>query len=459
MKVVKIRGPAAGRHARIPGVGTASRNMNICRRVVEPLDFPIPFELVILFSLLFLSGFFSGSEASLFFLSPLHLHKMEEDRSPFAAFVRRLLARPRRLLISILVGNEAVNITIAVIATSFFLTLFGPAGKWVSIAVTTTAILVFGEALPKVLAVNYPIRFSSFVSLPLTVFSLVIRPAVFVLEKISDLFVHLLGRGITTPAPAVMEEEFISLVDAGHREGALQEAQKKMIHRVFELSDITAEEIMIPRVDMFCLPVSMTPDAMAKEMIRSRFSRAPVYGADRDDIRGIVHARDLLAEIRKGKKAFSVRKILKKPHYVPLERSAENVMRDLQARKMQMAIVVDEFGGVEGLVTMSDILETLVGDFSDGFREHEKGFHPLGDGTWVVAGTADIEKFNEMLGTSLPAEDFDTIGGLVFHLFGALPQRGNEVAYGNLVFKVEKIGRTRILRLRVRPTGEEPPRG
>ncbi|HPQ60150.1 MAG TPA: transporter associated domain-containing protein, partial [Syntrophales bacterium] len=103
--------------------------------------------------------------------------------------------------------------------------------------------------------------------------------------------------------------------------------------------------------------------------------------------------------------------------------------------------------------------ETLVGDFSDGFREHEKGFHPLGDGTWVVAGTADIEKFNEMLGTSLPAEDFDTIGGLVFHLFGALPQRGNEVAYGNLVFKVEKIGRTRILRLRVRPTGEEPPRG
>ncbi|HPQ60151.1 MAG TPA: CNNM domain-containing protein, partial [Syntrophales bacterium] len=230
------------------------------------MDFPIPFKLVILFSLLFLSGFFSGSEASLFFLSSLHLHKMEEDRSPFAAFVRRLLARPRRLLISILVGNEAVNITIAVIATSFFLTLFGPAGKWVSIAVTTTAILVFGEALPKVLAVNYPIRFSSFVSLPLTVFSLVIRPAVFVLEKISDLFVHLLGRGITTPASAVMEEEFISLVDAGHREGALQEAQKKMIHRVFELSDITAEEIMIPRVDMFCLPVSMTPDAMAKEM-------------------------------------------------------------------------------------------------------------------------------------------------------------------------------------------------
>ncbi|HPX11864.1 MAG TPA: hemolysin family protein, partial [Syntrophales bacterium] len=315
------------------------------------MDFPIPFRIVFLLFLILLSGFFSGSEASLFYLSPLHLHKMGEDGNPFTLFVRRLLARPRRLLVSILVGNEAVNITIAVISTSLFLTYFGAEGKWISIAVTTSVILVFGEALPKVFAVNYPIRYSSFVSLPLTLFSLLIRPAVWFLEKISDLFVYLFGKTVTAPPASVMEKEFISLVDAGHREGALQETQKRMIHRVFELSDITVEEIMIPRVDMFCLPASMDGGEMAREMIRARFSQAPVCGTDRDDILGIVHARDILAEMLRGKKTFSIRKLLKKPYFVPLERSAENVMRDLQIRKIQMAIAVDEFGGIEGLVT------------------------------------------------------------------------------------------------------------
>jgi len=429
--------------------------MTYYRRVAERLDFPIPFKLIFLFVLLLLSGFFSGSEASLFFLSPLHLHKMEEDRSPFTSFVRHLLSYPRRLLVSILVGNEAVNITIAVIATSLFLSFFGPTGKWISIAVTTTVILIFGEALPKVLAVNYPIRFSSFVSLPLTLFSFIIRPVVWFLVKISDLFVFLLGRGITAPASSVMEEEFITLVDAGHKEGALQEAQKKMIHRVFNLSDITVEEIMVPRVDMFCLPVTMEADAMAKEMIRARFSQAPVYGTDRDDLLGILHTRRLLAEILKGKKAVPVRKLLIKPYYVPLERSAENVMRDLQVRKTQMAIAVDEFGGIEGLVTMDDILKTLVGDLSERYGE-EKGFHRIDDRTWRVAGAMDIERFNEKLGTSLPEEDHGTIGGFVFHLFGKLPERGHEITHENLVFTVEKTGRTRILRIRVRKTGEEP---
>jgi len=428
-------------------------------RVTEPLDFPIPFKIVFLLFLILLSGFFSGSEASLFYLSPLHLHKMGEDGNPFTLFVRRLLARPRRLLVSILVGNEAVNITIAVISTSLFLTYFGAEGKWISIVVTTSVILVFGEALPKVFAVNYPIRYSSFVSLPLTLFSLLIRPAVWFLEKISDLFVYLFGKTVTAPPTSVMEKEFISLVDAGHKEGALQETQKRMIHRVFELSDITVEEIMIPRVDMFCLPASMDGGEMAREMIRVRFSQAPVCGTDRDDLLGIVHARDILAEMLRGKKTFSIRKLLKKPYFVPLERSAENVMRDLQIRKIRMAIVVDEFGGIEGLVTLDDILETLAGDIFGAGGEKEKGFHRVDGRTWVVSGQADLESFNRKIGTSLPEEDYETIGGFVFHLFGKLPGRGDEIRHGSLVFTVEKTGRTRILRIRVRKEGEGPAGG
>lgn len=198
---------------------------------------------------------------------------------------------------------------------------------------------------------------------------------------------------------------------------------------------------------------------MAREMIRARFSQAPVCGTDRDDLLGIVHARDILAEMLKGKKTFPVRKLLKKPYFIPLERSAENVMRDLQIRKIRMAIVVDEFGGIEGLVTLDDILDTLAGDIFGAGGEQEKGFHRVDGRTWVVSGQTDLESFNRKMGTSLPEEDYETIGGFVFHLFGKLPGRGDEIRHGPLVFTVEKTGRTRILRIRVRKEGEGAPGG
>ncbi len=413
------------------------------------MDHDITIKLFFLFILLLLSGFFSGSEASLFSLTTLHLHKMQEDKNPFFAYIHKLLAYPRRLLITILVGNESVNITIAVITTSIFLYLFGIDGKWMAIAVTTLTLLIFGEAIPKTFAVNYPIRFSTSISLPLMFFYKVGRPIVWVLEKISDLFVYLFGKTVPVQSSVLTEDEFITLVDVGHQEGALEESQRDLIHRVFELADTMVSDIMTPRVDMFCLPISMSVEEMGKQIIKARYSRIPIYGIDKDDILGILHAKHLLEEISKGSKTKSIRKLLKNPYFVPLERSAEGMLRDFQMRKIQMAMVVDEYGGIEGLVTLNDILGNLVGDIYDEDDVKESLFQRVDNKTFVVSGAMDIEDFNELAETSISTEEFDTVGGFIFHLFGKLPSKGDEVDFEQYTFKVEKIRKARIMTVRV----------
>jgi CBS domain containing-hemolysin-like protein len=374
---------------------------------------------------------------------------MQEDKNPFFAYIQRLLRFPRRLLITILVGNESVNITISAIATSIFIYLLGSEGKWVAIAVTTVTLLIIGEAIPKTFAVNYPMRFSSSVSVPLTLFSKIVRPIVWVLDKISETFVYLFGKTVYQVSPGLTEDEFITLVDVGHEEGALEESERDLIHKVFELADTDVADVMTPRVDMFCLPVTMNIDEMTKQIITARYSRIPIYGNDRDDILGILHARHVLEEISQGRKTENVRKLLKKPFYVPMERSTESVLRDFQIRKTQMAIVVDEYGGIEGLVTLNDIMENLVGDIYDEYDVREKLFHRVTDGTMIVSGSMDIEDFNELTGTTIPIEDFDTVGGFIFHLFGELPARGDKVDFNDYTFKVEKISGTRIIKARV----------
>jgi len=413
------------------------------------LDHDITIKLFFLFILLLLSGFFSGSEASLFSLTTLHLHKMQEDKNPFFAYVQKLLAYPRRLLITILVGNESINITIAVITTSIFLYLFGIDGKWMAIAVATLTLLIFGDAIPKTFAVNYPIRFSTSVSLPLMFFYKAGRPIVWILEKISDLFVYLFGKTVSTQSSVLTEDEFITLVDVGHQEGALEESQRDLIHRVFELADTMVSDIMTPRVDMFCLPISMSVEEVGKQIIKARYSRIPIYGIDKDDILGILHAKHLLEEISKRSKTKSIRKLLKNPYFVPLERSAESMLRDFQMRKIQMAMVVDEYGGIEGLVTLNDILENLVGDIYDEDDVKESLFHRVDNKTFVVSGAMDIEDFNEFAETSISTEEFDTVGGFIFHLFGKLPSTGDEVDFEQYTFKVEKIRKARIMTVRV----------
>ena len=404
---------------------------------------------------LLLSGFFSSSEAALFSLTPLHLHKMREERFPFFAHVERLLETPRRLLITIIAGNEIVNIVLTATATALFISLFGERGEWLTVAVLSPVLFLFGEAVPKIFGKTYSMRLSSTVAPLMSLIQRVEFPLVWLLEKISGFILGPLRAREAAEGEALMEDEFRSLVDAGYKEGILETGQRDLIHRVFELADTPVNDIMTPRVDMFCLPLSTAPQALRREIVEQGYSRIPLYGTGPDDVVGILYARDLLGLMAEGRSPGSVESLLRKPYFVPEVRSADQVLRDFQKRNMHMAIVVDEYGGIAGLVTMEDILEALFGDIYDERDTRKRPVHRIDEKTLMVSGALSVDDFNEIAGTSIPSEDFGTVGGFVFHLFGRLPARGEKVAAEGLTFVVRKIKGTRILSVRV--TREEGP--
>ncbi len=404
---------------------------------------------------LLLSGFFSSSEAALFSLSQLHLHKMREERFPFLSHVERLLDTPRRLLVTIIVGNEVVNIVLSATAAALFISLFGERGEWLAIAAVAPVLFLFGEAVPKIFGKTYSMRLSSLVAPLMTLVQKAVFPAVWLLEGISGLILGSFRKKEAADSDALMEVEFRSLVDAGHEEGIIDASQRDLIHRVFDLADTPVEDIMTPRVDMFCLPVSTSPQALRREIIEQGYSRVPLYGTGPDDIVGILYARDLLGLMAEGKAPASAEPLLRKPFFVPEERSADQVLRDFQKRNMHVAIVVDEYGGISGLVTMEDILEALFGDIYDERDTRERPFHRIDERTLMVSGALAIDDFNEIAGTSIPSDDFGTVGGYVLHLFGRLPSRGDEIVSGGLTLVVRKVKGTRILSIRVTKGGEE----
>jgi len=301
---------------------------------------------------LLLSGFFASSEAALFSLTSLHLHKMKQERVPFFSYVERLLETPRRLLVTIIVGNEVVNIVLSAAATALFISLFGKRGEWLAIAAVAPVLFFFGEAVPKIFGKTYSMRLSSMVAPLMILVQKAVFPAVWVLEGISGLILGSFRKKEMAESDVLMEVEFRSLVDAGHEEGIIDASQRDLIHRVFDLADTPVEDIMTPRVDMFCLPVSTSPEALRREVLDQGYSRVPLYGTRPDDIVGILYARDLLGLMAEGKTPASAEPLLRKPYFVPEERSADQVLRDFQKRNMHVALVVDEYGGTAGLVTL-----------------------------------------------------------------------------------------------------------
>jgi CBS domain containing-hemolysin-like protein len=319
----------------------------------------------------------------------------------------------------------------------------------------TPILLIFGEALPKTFAVTHPMRSSALLSPLLMLSSRLVQPVVWVLERVSGVIVSWLSRSVTGLRPGLMEDEFRMLIDAGEKEGALESAQRDLIHKVFDLGDTTVAEVMIPRVDMFCLPLFMKIADIEREIIKARHDRIPIYGSDRDNILGILFARDLLEGITGAQATVSIEKLLRKPFFVPEAKTAIKMLRDFQAMRIQMAIVVDEYGGVSGLVTLEDILNDLYEDIYDPYGTRDQLWQRVDDLTILASGKMSMEDLQDLLSLPTPEEDFDTVGGFVFHLFGKLPVRGESIRYDRYVFRVVKMGKARILKVRIEQEADD----
>lgn len=415
------------------------------------------FDIFIIFILFLLSGFFSSAEAALLSLRDLHLHRMKQDNYPFLDYVVKLLSNQQRLLITIVTSNEVVNVSISILAASYFIGLLGSNGQWVSIIFTTVVLLFVGEAIPKTFGVTYPMQISSFVSPLLMAISRLEYPVVSSLEKISGLFLQRYGADKSVESEVLMEDEFKTLIDAGSLEGVVDESQKELITKIFELGDRPVTDIMIPRVDMFCLPLDMPVKDMLQSIAGARQERVPIYREDKDDIVGILFARDLLNNLWRGRTQDSIQNLLMKPYFVPEQKTVHVLLHDFQKHFIQIAIVVDEYGGVSGMITLEHILEHLFEDTDVDDESFGEGYEKIDERTIIVPGNMTVEQCNKLLDADLPEDEFDTIGGFVLHLFGKMPEKGEEVLSNEYAFRVENIGKTRILKVKITKVRPEEP--
>jgi len=395
------------------------------------------------------SALFTGAEAAYFSLGRARLKRVAAQGAEGGG-VKPLIERPHELLVTLLVAITVINIAAAALAALIADQLFGQRYALViQILVTILILTTFGEVLPMTLAVKYPERFLALVHRPVGWLAILMTPVRALLGGLSALSVRLIGSE-RSGEPELSEEELRTLVDVGASEGVVEREEREMIHKVFELEDTLVRSIMVPRPDMFCLDVATPVDRILPALREHLHSRVPVFEGEIDVIVGILYTKDLLPYVREGLPPdFDLRARLHPPYFVPESKRADALLQEFQAKKLHMAIVVDEYGGTSGLVSLEDLLEELVGEIADEFDEPERLIQRVDATTFRVAGKLSIDDLNAATGLHVSSEAYDTVGGWVLDLFGRVPRRAERAETPELSVTVEKVERTRIVEVLV----------
>ncbi len=406
-------------------------------------------DLILLVTFLGISALLAGAEAAYFSLTRLGSAHLEPEDSPGHALLVRVLRDPRDLLITLLVGITLVNIAASALATQVATTLFGPRGIGIAIPVMVFLIVVVGEVLPMTIAVSKPHGFGLLVARPVLALRWLLTPVRLLLGAFTRLVSQAAdGEGIAKTA--ISEAELRTLVEVGHQEGVVQRKEREMIHGVFELGETTVAELMVPRTDVFGLDVGTPPDRLLTAIRANLHHRIPVYEGSLDHVLGILLVKELLPYYGGLPPGFDLRAHLTAPYFVPQSKRADALLREFKAKKLRMAIVVDEYGGTAGLITLEDLLEQVVGEIRDEFEAEERLAQPVDERVWRVAAKMSIGDFNAVAGLSIPDEHFDTVGGWVLDLFGRVPHRGETVEADGIRVTVETMHRNRVLQVLVR---------
>jgi len=413
------------------------------------VDSRVVLELFTLAGLLLCSALLTGAEAAYFSLGRTRLKELAKEQGAEHNPLAPLLKQPHELLVTLLVGITVVNIAASALAASVAGKLFGSAGLAIAIGGMTFLLSVFGEVLPMTIAVEHPRIFSAWVSRPVAWLSAIIAPIRWALGGLTALTLRVAGSERAPSEPEISEEELRTLVDVGAREGVVDRSEREMIHKVFELEDTIVREVMVPRPDMFCLDVSTSPDEVLGLLRENLHSRVPVFEDTIDQIVGVLYTKDLLPYLRGLPKDFDLRSQLHPPYFVPGSKRADALLREFQAKKLHLAIVVDEYGGTAGLVSLEDLLEELVGEIRDEFDEEERLIQKLDARTFRVSGKLSIHELNAVARLDVPQDAFDTVGGWVLDLFGRVPHKGEKQEVGNVMVSVEKVERTRVVEVLV----------
>ena len=418
--------------------------------------------LIFILALVVVSAFFSGSETALTAVSRARMHQLDANGEVRAGIVTRLIARQDRLIGALLIGNNLVNILASSLATSLFLSLLGDSGVVYATLAMTVLLVIFAEVLPKRWAISTPDRFAMAVAPVIRVFLAVVGPLSTGVNWIVRNLLATLGVEFSSDRSMLSaHEEIRGAVALLHQEGSVIKADRDRLGGVLDLGELEVSDIMVHRTSMRMINADEPPEEAVQQILKSPYTRMPVWRGESDNILGVIHAKDVLRALAgSGVNAseIDIVKIAQKPWFVPDTTNLKDQLNAFLRRKTHFAIVVDEYGEVEGLVTLEDILEEIVGDISDEHDLDLQGVRQEADGSVVVDGNVPIRDLNRALDWELPDEEATTVAGLVIHESKIIPEERQAFTYYGKRFIVMKRDKNRITQLRIRPLAADSER-
>ena len=406
-------------------------------------------QIGVLVVLLLGSGFFSASETSLMSLSKIRIRYMEDEGVKGAKLVGSLIEKSSDLLSSILVGNNIVNIAATSVSTSLFISIFGDGGVAIATAVMTVLVLVFGEITPKTIAANSPEKVAVVVSKPISIIMKITKPIVWIFNLLTGIIFKIMGIDNDGVKPFITEEELKAMVNVSHEEGVLEMEEREIINNVFQFGDMQAKEAMIQRLDMVAIDIEDSYDEIIELFKSEKLSRLPVYQESIDDIVGILNIKDIIFLSDEEIENFDIKDYVREAFFTYEFKKITQLLEEMKKEKTQMAIVVDEYGGTAGLLTIEDLVEVIVGDIDDEYDEEEEEIVKINDNEYLVEGSTKISDVNEQLGINLESEEFDSIGGFIIGYLKRIPEENEIIEVEDVKFKVESIDKNRINKIRI----------
>ncbi len=408
--------------------------------------------IIIALSIIFIA-ILSSSESSFIAVNKIRIRGLMEKGDSRAKAVQKILDEHDKLFSAVILSGNLFTILATSIGTALALKYFGENGIIIATIIMTFLTVVFGELAPKTFAVAHSEEVSLLLARPVAFYIRLISPLVWIFKITSNLLIRMLGGKKKSVSPFVTEEEIKTMINIGEEEGTLEEEEKEMLHKVFEFGDKVVTEAMVPRTEIISIPDDSTVGDALKLVLEEGYSRYPVIKENIDSVIGILYVKDIVKQMAQGKieNYTPITEIVREAYYIPENKMVTELLDEMQKKKIQIAIVMDEYGGTAGLITLEDIIEEIVGGLQDEFEamEGEKEVEIIDERTFIVAGQTGLDEINELVGVELASQDFHTIGGFVFGLFRRLPKVGEQVRYHNLRFLILEMEDRKISKIKI----------
>ena len=419
---------------------------------------------IFLFFLILLNAFFSASEMAIVSLNKNKILRLANEGNEKAKLLLKLLSEPSKLLATIQIGitlagflaSASAATSISAPLAMFLKKVNIPASNEVSLLIVTILLsyitLVFGELFPKRVALQNAQSIAMFAVRPILLVSTIALPFIKILTCSTNILVKIFGIKTDNLEEKISEEEIRMMINVGEENGVINETEKEMIDGIFEFDNTLAKEIMTPRTNVFALDINTPIEELIDKVIEERYSRIPIYEDEIDDIIGVLYMKDMLSGIREcNLTEVSIRSLLRQPYFVPETKNIDALFKELQNSNNYMALLIDEYGGFSGVVTMEDLIEEVMGNIFDEYDENNVYIKKVDANTYLVNGLVSIDDINDVLDINLPTDNADTISGFVIDILGAIPKEDEEhtIEYENIVFKIEKIVEKRIEQLKI----------